>query len=138
MSLPNQAKTSACINVRLAKSSINFCWISCRAKAAERVGAHQFRTWTLVVFFGVHAEGVAILVGHGELLEWVKTKEFMLDMRSGQVAYAVMSSGGVFTIGQKLFAVPFKALKLDTANHRFTLDMPENRIEFQRQDLTAP
>ena len=36
-------------------------------------------------------------------------KEFMLDMRTGQVAYAVMSSGGVFTIGQKLFAVPFKA-----------------------------
>ena len=56
-------------------------------------------------------------------------KEFMLDMRTGQVAYAVMSSGGVFTIGQKLFAVPFKALKLDTANHRFTLDMPLERVE---------
>jgi hypothetical protein len=53
----------------------------------------------------------------------------MLDMRTGQVAYAVMSSGGVFTIGQKLFAVPFKALKLDTANHRFTLDMPKERVE---------
>src|ERR1700744_3600262 len=35
-------------------------------------------------------------------------KEIMLDMRTGQVAYAVMASGGVLTIGEKLFAIPWE------------------------------
>lgn len=56
-------------------------------------------------------------------------KEFMLDMRTGKVAYAVMSHGGVFTIGEKLFAVPFSALKLDTVNKRFTLDVAKERFD---------
>jgi hypothetical protein len=56
-------------------------------------------------------------------------KEFMLDMRTGSVAYAVMSSGGVLGIGEKLFAVPWEALTLDTANHRFSMDIPKEKIE---------
>ena len=56
-------------------------------------------------------------------------KEIMLDMRSGKVAYAVMSHGGVFTIGEKLFAVPWAALTLDTVNKRFTLNIDKERIE---------
>jgi sporulation protein YlmC with PRC-barrel domain len=56
-------------------------------------------------------------------------KEIMLDMRSGKIAYAVMSSGGVLSIGEKLFAVPWAALKLDTAHKRFTLDIEKGRIE---------
>ncbi len=56
-------------------------------------------------------------------------KEIMLDMRTGQVAYAVLSFGGVFTIGEKLFAVPWSALKLDTVNKRFVLDVAKQRFE---------
>jgi hypothetical protein len=56
-------------------------------------------------------------------------KEIMLDMRTGKVAYAVMSYGGVFTLGEKLFAVPWSALTLDTANKRFTLNLKKDRIE---------
>lgn len=56
-------------------------------------------------------------------------KEFMLDMRTGQVAYAVMSVGGLFSIGEKLFAVPWDALKLDTVNKRFVLDVAKERFE---------
>ena len=56
-------------------------------------------------------------------------KEFMLDMATGKVAYAVMSFGGVFTLGEKLFAVPWSALKLDTVNKRFLLDVSKDRIE---------
>lgn len=50
-------------------------------------------------------------------------KEIMLDMRSGKIAYAVLSYGGVFTVGEKLFAVPWNALKLDTKHKRFVLDI---------------
>jgi sporulation protein YlmC with PRC-barrel domain len=56
-------------------------------------------------------------------------KEIMLDMQTGRVSYVVMASGGVLTIGEKLFAVPWEALTLDTANHRMTLNIDKDRIE---------
>jgi len=56
-------------------------------------------------------------------------KEIMLDMRTGTIAYAVLSFGGVFTIGEKLFAVPWSALKLDTTNKRFVLDVAKERFK---------
>ncbi len=56
-------------------------------------------------------------------------KEIMLDMRSGQVAYAVLSFGGVFGIGDKLFAVPWQSLQLDTANKRFLLDVSKQQLK---------
>jgi len=52
-------------------------------------------------------------------------KEFMIDMASGKVAYAVLSYGGVLGLGDKLFAVPWSALILDTVNKRFTLKVPK-------------
>ena len=56
-------------------------------------------------------------------------KEIMLDMHSGRVTYAVLSFGGFLGMGEKLFAVPWSALKLDTANKRFTLDIDKSRLE---------
>ena len=52
-------------------------------------------------------------------------KEFMIEMATGKVAYAVLSFGGILGIGDKLFAVPWKALTLDTVNKRFTLNVPK-------------
>ena len=56
-------------------------------------------------------------------------KEIMLDMRNGQVSYAVLSFGGFLGLGEKLFAVPWPALKLDTDNKRFVLDASKDRLE---------
>lgn len=56
-------------------------------------------------------------------------KEIMLDMRTGRVSYAVLSFGGFLSMGEKLFAVPWDALTLDTTNKRFTLDMDKDRLE---------
>jgi sporulation protein YlmC with PRC-barrel domain len=56
-------------------------------------------------------------------------KEIMLDTRSGQVAYAVLSFGGVFGIGEKLFAVPWQSLQLDTVNKRFILDASKEHLK---------
>ncbi len=52
-------------------------------------------------------------------------KEFMIDMASGKIAYAVLSFGGLLGLGDKLFAVPWAALSLDTVNKRFTLGVPK-------------
>lgn len=56
-------------------------------------------------------------------------KEIMLDMRSGQVGYAVLSFGGFLGMGEKLFAVPWNALKLDTENKRFVLNVAKDRLK---------
>ncbi len=56
-------------------------------------------------------------------------KEFMVDMDSGKIAYAVLSYGGVLGLGDKLFAVPWAALKLDTVNKRFTLDVRKETLK---------
>jgi hypothetical protein len=58
----------------------------------------------------------------GEQLGTVR--EFMLDMATGQVTYAVLSFGG-----ERLHAVPWAALALDTANRRFTLDMAKLALD---------
>jgi hypothetical protein len=55
-------------------------------------------------------------------------KEIMLDMRSGRVAYAVLSFGGFLGMGGKLFAVPWAALTLDTEHKRFVLDVQKDRL----------
>ena len=56
-------------------------------------------------------------------------KEIMIDMRSGQVAYAVLSFGGFLSMGEKLFAVPWQALHLDTINKRFVLNVDKDRLK---------
>jgi sporulation protein YlmC with PRC-barrel domain len=56
-------------------------------------------------------------------------KEIMLDMNSGQVAYAVLAFGGFLGMGEKLFAVPWQALHLDTVNKRFVLNIDKERLK---------
>ncbi|MFP5484688.1 MAG: PRC-barrel domain-containing protein [Gammaproteobacteria bacterium] len=82
---------------------------------------------------GPHLMGADTLIGNdiynkdGEDLGDVK--EIMLDMRSGRVSYAVLSFGGFLGMGEKLFAVPWDALKLDTENKRFTLGVNKEQLE---------
>lgn len=56
-------------------------------------------------------------------------KEIMLDVPTGRVAYAVLSYGGFLGMGDKLFAVPWNALTLDTVNKRFVLDVSKERLK---------
>lgn len=56
-------------------------------------------------------------------------KEIMLGMESGKVAYAVLSFGGILGMGEKLFAVPWAALTLDTLNKRFVLKVDKDTLK---------
>ncbi|MBU0911064.1 MAG: PRC-barrel domain-containing protein [Gammaproteobacteria bacterium] len=56
-------------------------------------------------------------------------KEIMLDMNGGKVSYAVLSFGSFLGMGEKLFAVPWSALILDTENKRFKLDIDKDRLD---------
>ncbi len=70
--------------------------------------------------------GNAVFNNQGEDLGDVK--EIMIDVQYGRVSYAVLSFGGFLGLGEKLFAVPWEALKLDTVNKRFTLDVAKERL----------
>ncbi len=56
-------------------------------------------------------------------------KELMLDIESGKVCYAVLSFGGFLSLGEKLFAVPWSALTVDTENKRIVMDTNEERLK---------
>ena len=71
--------------------------------------------------------GDAVVNARGESLG--KIEEVMLDVEGDRIAYAVLSFGGLFGIGDKLFAVPWDALELDPENKRFVLDVPREKLE---------
>ncbi|WP_214000956.1 PRC-barrel domain-containing protein [Arsukibacterium sp.] len=58
-----------------------------------------------------------------------KIQNIMLDTGEGKIRYAVLSAGGFLGMGDRLFAVPWKALKLDAKNKRFLLDADAERIK---------
>lgn len=56
-------------------------------------------------------------------------KELMLDIDNGRVCYAVLSFGGFLSLGEKLFAVPWRALKVDTEKKCFVMDTDEEQMK---------
>jgi len=56
-------------------------------------------------------------------------EDLVLDPESGQVAYAVVTFGGVFGIGNKLFAVPFQALRWVRDEEYYVLNLAKSVLE---------
>lgn len=58
-----------------------------------------------------------------------KIHDIMIDISDGKIRYAVLTSGGFLGMGDRLFAVPWKALKHDAQNRCFVLDIDAERIK---------
>jgi len=58
-----------------------------------------------------------------------KIEDVMIDVDSGRIAYAVLSFGGFMKVGNKLFAVPWQALRLDAVNKQFILNVDKSVLE---------
>lgn len=58
-----------------------------------------------------------------------KIEELMVDTDTGRIAYAVLSFGGFLGMGNKLFAIPWKALRFSTVDDMFVLDIPKDRLK---------
>lgn len=56
-------------------------------------------------------------------------EQIMLDIRRGSIAYAVLSFGGFLGIGDKLFAVPWRALRRNNTEDEFILDVDRKLLE---------
>lgn len=75
--------------------------------------------------------GMKVVNSSGEDLG--KVEDVVVDMGSGQVRYAAISFGGFLGVGDKLFAVPFRALKLrhnaGDKTHHFELNVTKETLE---------
>ncbi|WP_454731967.1 MULTISPECIES: PRC-barrel domain-containing protein [Cupriavidus] len=72
-------------------------------------------------------EGNAVVGPGGDKLGTVD--HIMLDVGGGRIAYAVVSFGGFRGLGEKLFAVPWSALTLDTQRKSFVLGVDKAMLE---------
>ena len=71
--------------------------------------------------------GNKVVNGRGENLGDIK--DLMVDTSTGKVEYAVLSFGGFLGMGDKLFAVPMTAMRLDKADKTFVLDVSKKHLE---------
>ena len=72
-------------------------------------------------------QGDSVVSADGSALG--KIEAIMLDVNSGRIAYAVLTFGGVFGMGTKLFAIPWSALTLDAAQKRFVLNASKEQLQ---------
>lgn len=56
-------------------------------------------------------------------------EELMIDLNSGRIAYAVLSFGGFLGLGDKLFAIPWHALKVLPEEHAFLLEVDQETLK---------
>jgi len=56
-------------------------------------------------------------------------KDLVIDPEDGDIEYAVLDFGGFAGIGDKYFAVPWEALKLDQPNRKIMLDVSKKDLK---------
>jgi hypothetical protein len=82
---------------------------------------------TEVLIASDKVEGTAVYNRAGEHLGSVYN--FMVDKRTGQVAYAVMSFGGFLGIGERYHPLPWSVLTYDTRLGGYVVDLSREQLE---------
>jgi hypothetical protein len=72
-------------------------------------------------------DGTKVMSSDGE--DVGKISDIMLDVRSGRIAYAVLSEGGFLGMGTTLHAIPWNALTLDTDQECFHVSIAAQQIK---------
>lgn len=71
--------------------------------------------------------GTKVTSPKGESLGSIK--ELVLDPESGQVVYAVVTFGGMFGLGNKLFALPWSSLQWARDKENYILDVDKDTLK---------
>ncbi len=72
-------------------------------------------------------EGTAVYNKEGE--KFGKILNFMVNKRTGQVEYAVMSFGGFLGLGEDHYPLPWNKLKYDVAKHGFVVNIDQAMLD---------
>lgn len=87
--------------------------------AAQDVSPPLYKMSTII--------GRAVESQHGN--EVGQISEVVMEATTGNVAYAVVASDGFVGLGEKLFAIPWRALQQPIAAQTFRLDMTEEQLK---------
>lgn len=72
-------------------------------------------------------EGTAVYNRQGEKLGRIES--FMVDKRSGQAEYAVMSFGGLFGLGNDHYPLPWNMLEYDPDKGGYVVDLDKEKLK---------
>ncbi|RFU45634.1 PRC-barrel domain-containing protein [Paraburkholderia sp. DHOC27] len=72
-------------------------------------------------------DGNKVVTADGEYVG--KISDIMLDVRTGRIAYAVLSEGGFLGMGTTLHAIPWGALTLNVDEKLFLVDLMAEQIK---------
>lgn len=56
-------------------------------------------------------------------------EDIMIDLAEGEIAYAVVKFGGWLGMGEKLFAIPWNAIRLSLHDEKALLQVPKEQLE---------
>ena len=84
------------------------------------------RTWRRVLSAST-LKGDKVVNLRGEDLGNIE--DLMIDLERGRIAYAVLSFGGFLGMGDKLFAIPWEALTVDTKEKRLVLNVDKELLK---------
>lgn len=77
----------------------------------------------------IHAstvKGTAVFTVDGDRVGHID--DISIDKRSGQVAYAVLATGGLLGLGEKLHPVPWSILRYDTTLNGYVAPLDKDRL----------
>jgi hypothetical protein len=72
-------------------------------------------------------EGTNVYDAHGEKIGAIE--RVMIEKRSGQVAYAVLSFGGFLGIGSDYYPIPWASLSYDTSLGGYRTNITEQQLQ---------
>jgi len=58
-----------------------------------------------------------------------KIHELVIDAKDGRVSYAVLASGGFMGMGNKLFAMPWKAFDFASTENKLVIDVDKDKLK---------
>ena len=71
-------------------------------------------------------DGTSVYNANGDSLGSIH--DIMIDKRTGQVAYAVMSFGGFLGIGEKFHPLPWNVLTYDEGKGGYSVNLSEDKL----------
>src|SRR5262249_27858612 len=101
-----------------------------REMSGKRTGGTQVEPATdetAVLIASDKVEGTAVYNSNGKRLGSIYN--FMVNKRSGQVAYAVLSFGGFLGIGSSYHPLPWKELTYDTSLGGYVVNRSKDQFE---------
>lgn len=97
------------------------------AQTREKEQKRQFRSTFRDIKRATELVGWDVKNSQGE--ELGEIEEIVLNVETGEIAYAVLAHGGVLGIGEKLVAVPWNELKMQPEKEEFLLNVTKEKIE---------